>query len=172
MTKTFVISDTHFGHRNIITFTNSDGSPLRPFQSVEEMDEALVANWNSVVSPEDRVYHLGDVVINRKALPILDRLNGRKCLIKGNHDIFKLKDYLPYFDDIRSYKVMPKEGIIMSHIPIHPASLARWRLNVHGHLHGNTLGDPRYLNVSVEQINFTPLDLQVIIDNLNKDKGE
>ena len=182
MTKTFVISDTHFGHRNIITFKDSDDKPLRDFPSVEAMDDHMVECWNSVVSEGDRVYHLGDVVINRKALATLGRLKGKKVLIKGNHDIFKLKDYSKYFDDIRAYKVMPKHGIIMSHIPIHPECLARWKLNIHGHLHSNvvkqevfgTFGkeeedDDRYMSVCVEQINYTPVNLQDIIEGLDDD---
>lgn len=182
--NTFLISDTHFGHRNIITFQN-DGKPLRPFSSVEEMDETMVKNWNGVVKPKDTVYHLGDVVINRKALSTLDRLNGRKILIKGNHDIFKLQDYIKYFEDIRAYKVLPHHGIICSHIPIHPDSMYRWKLNIHGHLHGNTVKqtlklyyctdkglqtyaseDSRYMCVSVEQINYTPISLDTILKNL------
>ena len=178
MTKTFVISDTHFGHRNIIKFKDSEGRIVRKFDTIEEHDEHIIERWNSVVGEFDRVYHLGDVVINRKALATLERLNGKKVLIKGNHDIFKLKDYVKHFDDIRAYKVMPKEGIILSHIPIHPACLARWKVNIHGHLHQNNIkenifiegigyeevDDTKYRCVSVEHINYTPMDLQILID--------
>lgn len=189
MPNTFFISDTHFGHKNIITFKTGDNKPLRDFASVEEMDECMVTRWNSVVKSQDTIYHLGDVVINRKALPILDRLNGRKVLIKGNHDIFKLKDYVKYFDDIRAYKVMTEDGIICSHIPIHPESLSRWKLNLHGHLHSNMIKkttsyydmeahmvkwheipDYRYMCISVEQINYTPISLdeiRLIIKNIS-----
>ncbi len=163
MKNTFFISDTHFGHRNIINFTDNDNKPLRPFDTVEEMDECMVERWNSVVKEGDRVYHLGDVVINRKALPIMDRLNGKKVLIKGNHDIFRLRDYVKYFDDIRAYKVMPKHGIICSHIPIHPESLERWKLNIHGHLHANVLADKKYRSVCVEQINYTPISFEELL---------
>lgn len=168
MTNTFFISDTHFGHKNIITFKKSDGQLLRPFDSVDAMNETMVNNWNDVVKDCDVVYHLGDVVINRNALPILDRLNGRKVLIKGNHDIFKLKDYVKYFDDIRAYKIMPEHGIVCSHIPIHPESMSRWRVNIHGHLHNNTLNDKRYLCVSVEQINYTPISFNEILKRLEE----
>lgn len=111
--SSFVFSDPHFGHKNIITFKDSDGKLTRPFSSVEEMDEHMVTNINSVVNKKDTIYFLGDVVINRKALPIFDRINGRKVLIKGNHDIFRLQDYTKYFEDIRAYKVMPEHGIII-----------------------------------------------------------
>lgn len=89
MPEHFLISDTHFGHEKCCTvFKRTDGSPLRAFASAEEMDEAMVRNWNTVVRPHDKVYHLGDVVIRRECLRILDRLNGKKRLIRGNHDIF------------------------------------------------------------------------------------
>ena len=107
MPNVFFISDTHFGHeKTCSTFKNKDGTPLRPFANAQEMDEEMVKRWNETVGPNDKVYHLGDVVINRKSLAILDRLNGDKVLIKGNHDIFKLSDYVKYFRDIRGYHVM------------------------------------------------------------------
>ena len=155
MTTTFLISDTHFGHKGVTRFLRDDGTKLRPWDSVEEMDEALVANWNRVVTPYDKVYHLGDVVINRHALNTLYRLNGRLILIKGNHDNFRLDEYTPFFDDVRAYHVL--DDILLAHIPVHPESLRRWRGQIHGHLHANTLDDPRYVNVSVEQINYTPI---------------
>lgn len=171
MPATWLISDTHFGHKGVTEFLRSDNkTPLRPWDDVQEMDEALVKNWNSVVGDKDRVYHLGDVVINRKALKILDRLKGRKVLIKGNHDIFKLKDYTPYFEDIRAYQKL--DSFILSHIPLHPSSIARWASgNIHGHLHSNVVlddkGNPdkRYINVSVEQINYTPISFDEIRKN-------
>lgn len=166
MNRAFVISDTHFGHKNIITFKDNEGKIVRDFPSIEDHDAHLVKCWNLVISPKDTVYHLGDVAINKKGLPILEELHGRKILVKGNHDIFEWKDYLYYFDDIRAYKVMPEYGIIMSHIPIHPDSMSRWKLNIHGHLHHNSLNDPRYRCVSVEQINYVPLDLEVIIQEM------
>ena len=169
MKNYWVISDTHFGHHGVTKFLKSDGSKLRPYDTIEEMDDALVDNWNSLIKPNDRVYHLGDVVINRRALPTLDRLNGKKVLIRGNHDIFRLSEYTQYFEDVRSYKILSKERIIMSHIPVHPDQLSsRWVANVHGHLHGNILEDQRYINVCVEQTNFKPISLDDIIDRISK----
>ena len=104
MTKTFVIADTHFGHRNIITFKDSDGEIIRKFDTVEEHDEYLVERWNSVVGEFDRVYFLGDVAIKRIGLAKLERMNGKKVLIRGNHDIFKLKDYAEHFEDVRAIR--------------------------------------------------------------------
>ena len=80
--KIFVISDPHFNHSNIIPYSN------RPFSSVKEMDETIIANWNKTVGPNDTVFCLGDFCFGTKDnIPYYARqLNGRKILIKGNHD--------------------------------------------------------------------------------------
>lgn len=174
----FFIADTHFGHANILTFKRNDDSPLRDFKTIEEHDETLIQNWNALVKPRDKVYHLGDAVINRRNLPILARLNGKKRLIRGNHDIFRTSEYLPYFDEILAYRVFNEHGFICSHIPIHPESLSRWKANVHGHLHANTVmkilaaapsiavPDLRYLCVSVEHTDYKPIPLEEILKRL------
>lgn len=156
MGQVWLISDTHFGHANIIKYCD------RPFASVEDMDEALVENWNSVVKQGDKVYHLGDVTMTSKALDIMPRLNGRKCLIKGNHDIQKLKFYTPHFYDIRGTHELGK--FILSHIPVTETQKYRYPAgNIHGHLHEKKLDDPWYINVSVEQINYTPISFDEIV---------
>ena len=168
MANTFFISDTHFGHAKMLTFTNSDGTLVRPeFSNVEEMDEFMVERWNSVVRPQDKVYHLGDVVIRRQNLSILERLNGTKRLILGNHDIFDLKDYSKYFKKI--YAMRKLDDMVLTHIPLHPESVNRFGLNVHGHIHRNTVrqynsefADTRYFNVSVEMINYTPISIDEV----------
>jgi calcineurin-like phosphoesterase family protein len=162
MPAIWLVSDTHFGHEKCCTvFKRPDGSPLRPFASAEEMDEEMVRRWNERVRPSDKVYHLGDVVINRKSLTILERLNGKKRLIRGNHDIFPIEDYQKYFDEIYGVRVL--DDIILSHIPLHPASITfRFGTNVHGHLHANDLEDPRYLNVCVEHTDFAPISLEEV----------
>lgn len=161
----FLIADPHFGHEGVCRFLRADGSKLRPWTSAAEMDEALVARWNAVVSTTDKVYVLGDVVINRRALQTLWRLNGDLILIKGNHDIFKPQDY-SRFRDVRGYHILG--NCILSHIPIHPESLSRWKANIHGHLHAGRvmLGDAvdsRYYCVSVEHMDFAPRRLDVVL---------
>lgn len=165
MSNIFFCSDHHFSHVNILNFTRSDGiTPLRVFKDINHMNEFMVMQHNRVVSVNDRVYFLGDVTFHKRELPILSRMNGRKVLIKGNHDTLDLKDYVEYFDDIRA--VHQFKGFIMSHIPIHPDSLGRWGHNIHGHLHNDMVKtrydtvDHRYFNVSVERINFTPISLE------------
>ena len=162
MPAVFLVSDTHFGHAGVCRFLREDGTKLRPWDNPEEMDEEMVGRWNETVRPNDKVYHLGDVVINRKALSILNRLNGDKVLIRGNHDIFKLEDYTKYFRDIRGYHVM--NNYILSHIPVHPDSKGRFSGNIHGHLHANVVRlnnrgdiDPWYRSVCVEQIDYRPI---------------
>ena len=163
--KTWVVSDTHFGHKLMANAVDKEGNKIRPWATVEEHDEALIDGWNALVNPEDRVYHLGDVAINRKAVATLGRCHGKVVLIKGNHDIFKLKDYLPFVDDIRSYRVFNDTAIrmVFSHIPLHESSIERFRYNVHGHVHHNSLADPRYRNVCVEKTNYVPIALDQLI---------
>ena len=180
MANRFVISDTHFGHTNSWQlFKRPDGSPLRPFSSTEEMDETMIERWNAKVGPHDVVYHLGDVVINRKFLHLVKRLNGKKRLVRGNHDIFKDQDYRDVgFDSLYGVRVFT-DKFILSHIPLHPDCITdRFRVNVCGHLHANKVRfvdgsiDPRYLCVSVEQTNYTPLSFDEVEMRIAKEWEE
>lgn len=174
MSKTWVYSDPHFYHTNICKFTNYDGSPLRPWDDVDDMNRDLIAWYNELVSDEDRVYILGDVAFSpAKMKDAVSQLKGRKVLVPGNHEPPKMKKYFDLFDDVRGYVV--KKGFIMSHIPIHPQSLSRWELNIHGHLHGNKVmhdgspdvADARYYCACVEQTNFRPK----LLDDILKERG-
>jgi len=163
MSKTFLIGDTHFGHEKTCTsFKRPDGSPLRPFANAEEMNAEMIKRWNETVKPDDKVYHLGDVVMNKKFLYIVRQLNGRKVLIRGNHDICKTQEYIDVgFTEI--YGVWALNDFVLSHVPLHPKNLEfRWKYNIHGHLHAHVMDDDRYINVSVEQIDYTPIDFEVI----------
>lgn len=171
--RVFVVSDTHFGHANICKFT-SNGAKLRPWEEVSEMDRAMVENWNRVVRPSDKVYHLGDVAVPRRSLAILGSLHGDKVLIRGNHDIFHLDDYARYFRDVRSYHVL--NGCVFSHVPIHQSCLERFGCNVHGHTHANVVKrpseiggyerDPSYLNVCVEHTGYAPIPLEEVFERV------
>ena len=188
MPATFLVSDTHFGHAGVCRFTEADGvTKIRPWTDPREMDEAMIQRWNDVVRPNDKVYHLGDVVINRKALPTLARLNGDKVLIRGNHDIFRDDEYREYFRELRAYHVL--NGMILSHIPVHEASLGRFGTNIHGHLHtarvkkargvdartGTVLysdeNDVRYHCVCVEQTGFAPILLEDVYKRILAEGG-
>jgi len=182
MPSVFLVSDTHFGHNGVCRFTAPDGiSKLRPWDNTEEMDEEMVKRWNERVKPTDKVYHLGDVVINRKSLGIMRRLNGDKVLIRGNHDIFRDDEYREHFRELRAYHVM--NGMILSHIPLHPESLGRFGVNIHGHTHANrVMGysmdldkeviDPRYHCVCVEQTDFAPILFEDVIKRIKEEGGE
>lgn len=176
MPSVWLVSDTHFGHAGVCRFLRSDGvTKLRPWDNPEEMDEFMIEAWNERVKPTDKVYHLGDVVINRKCLKTLSRLNGDKVLIRGNHDIFRDDEYRQYFRELRAYHVM--NGMILSHIPIHPESLGRFGVNIHGHLHANRVMldnviDTRYHCVCVEQTEFAPILFEDVMKRIVEHGGE
>ena len=183
MPAVFLVSDTHFGHAGVCRFVRNDGvTKLRPWDDPAEMDEFMVRAWNERVRPNDKVYHLGDVVINRRALGIMRRLNGDKVLIRGNHDIFRDVEYREHFRELRAYHVM--NGMILSHIPIHSESLGRFGVNIHGHLHANRvmlpgfngkitdIVDVRYHCVCVEQTDFAPILFEDVIKRIEAEGGK
>lgn len=151
------------GHDKIYAFKNAEGELIRPWaSSAEEADEMMIDAHNRVVKAGDTVYFGGDVAIKARALSLLGRMNGRKILIRGNHDIFKLKQYVPYFADIRGTHKLDR--IILSHYPLHPSSLPSWCLgNAHGHTHDtfvlkeDNTKDPRFFNVCVEAVGLSPV---------------
>ena len=181
MPAVFLVSDTHFGHTGVCKFTLDDGvTKLRPWTDPDEMDEEMIKRWNERVKPTDKVYHLGDVVINRKSLGIMRRLNGDKVLIRGNHDIFRDDEYREHFRELRAYHVM--NGMILSHIPLHPESLGRFGVNVHGHTHANRVTkvkhegaapviDTRYHCVCVEQTDFAPILFEDVVKRIAEEGG-
>lgn len=143
MSSTFVYADPHAYHQGVCNFLRRDGTKLRPWDNAEEMTEALVKNYNELVQDQDRVYILGDVAFGKKNTErFLSQLKGRIVLIKGNHDEEKLSLYSKYVQDIRAYK--QGKGFILSHIPIHEASLGRWQFNIHGHLHADRIMKPGF----------------------------
>jgi calcineurin-like phosphoesterase family protein len=188
MPAVFLVSDTHFGHAGVCRFMREDGvTKLRPWDDPQEMDEFMIKAWNERVRPTDKVYHLGDVVINRRAMSTLARLNGDKVLIRGNHDIFRDDEYRQYFRELRAYHVM--NGLILSHIPVHEASLGRFGCNIHGHLHASRVKkargvdartgeilygteiDPRYWCACVEQTDFAPILFEDALKKITEQGG-
>ena len=111
----YYIGDMHLGHTGVI---NMDG---RPFASIEEMDKALIDNWNKRVTNKDTVYIIGDLSMRgaKTATEYLKQLNGKKVLIKGNHDRLN-KDIEKYYLEITPYKEIHEGGqrIILCHFPI------------------------------------------------------
>lgn len=165
MMQTYFTSDTHFGHTNIIQYEKEH----RPFSTVEEMNEALIENWNKIVRPNDRVYHLGDFCFGRHNIDIANRLNGEKRLVMGNHDTYPAQSYLQYFDKL--YGVKMWENCILTHVPVHISNMRHDKivlLNLHGHLHSRVLDESEYFNVSVERHNLAPVHADVIFDYMKK----
>lgn len=170
----WVISDTHFGHSNILKFTDNDGNLIRGdrFSSVEEMDEAMIANWNSVVKPGDKVYHLGDVFMGPKEefIKKWKRLNGQKRLILGNHDDAKFFAKHELVAKIDVWRMFPEFGLLLTHVPVHNSTLREGRfrsngdsaemVNVHGHIHQNASPTENHRCVCVEHIDFTPINIE------------
>lgn len=116
MSNKFYIADWHYGHANCLHFDN------RPFKTVEEMNEALVQNWNTVVTPADVVYAIGDMFWckSSEAQPVLDKLNGIKILIRGNHDRSNDGEFRRKFDKVTDYLEVEDNGrhVVLSHYPI------------------------------------------------------
>jgi len=165
----FYISDLHFGHENIIRLCH------RPFSGVEQMDETLIENWNKVVKPDDEVYVLGDIVFrsSKKPTEYFERLNGKKYLVKGNHDKVD-KSWKPYFEWIKEYAEIYDNDrkIILSHYP-----MVEWNgyfkgtTHLFGHIHNNVQNQAfkvmvnvkNAYNVGVEILDYTPRTLDDVI---------
>lgn len=158
--RVFVISDTHFGHKNILNFE----AESRPFATIEEHDGELVRRWNSVVKKNDTVWHLGDVLFGEHSFDTLKRLNGVKHLVMGNHDHYPIARYVEHFNKILG--AVKLQDCILSHVPVHTSQLRRFKANIHGHLHSKTLDDPRYINVCAEHWNLTPVLLDTVLHTL------
>jgi calcineurin-like phosphoesterase family protein len=183
MTKDiWVISDTHFNHANILKFTDSNTGELirgAKFQTVSEMDEFMVDKWNSTVKPGDKVYHLGDVMFGDKEYfqKLWPKLHGQKRLVVGNHDDIKYLSSGGFFAKVHMWRMMTEFGLLLTHVPVHPSNLRvfveegeytegdvgtvqKTFLNVHGHIHQNPSPDGPYRNMSVEAIDYTPVNIE------------
>ena len=170
----YFTSDLHFRHANIIPICG------RPFESIREMDETLIKNWNNIVKPEDEVYILGDFTMSKDPKvvdEILEQLNGKKYLIIGNHDQFTKRYTGNSFEFIAPYYELRHEGQLfcLCHYPI-----AEWNgyyrgaYNLHGHQHnhkeyndGNIeIGLKRY-DVGVDANDFKPISINQIVNRFN-----
>lgn len=157
----WITADTHFGHKNIIEYC------LRPFSSVEIMDEVLIDRWNMAVKPNDTIYHLGDFTLDKMADKYLDRLNGKILFISGTHDYWlkkielnKYKEKLEILPPLYSTKIYGKR-VVMCHYP-----LASWEasfygsLMLHGHSHGKMEHIKNRFDVGTDCNDFYPFNLE------------
>ncbi len=165
MKKYFVVSDHHFGHKNIILYGN------RPFNDLEHMERELIKRHNSVVKKDDVVFFLGDISFANKenTKKIIEKMNGYKILIMGNHDKRSRGWYLDCgFSEVINYPILFKGYFILSHEPVYLNGKIPY-VNIHGHIHGRSMSEDYYVNVSVEQIEYTPVNVGDIIERFNVD---
>lgn len=169
MENIWFTSDHHFGHKNIIRFCE------RPFESVEAMNEELIKRWNERVQPNDRVYHLGDVALcsSEKLESILDRLNGKIFLIKGNHEgtaqsrPHRFEWIKDYFELSIKDETIPsrKQKIILCHYAMRTWNGGhRGTFQLYGHSHGTLPDDPNLLaiDVGVDCHDFYPISYEEV----------
>ena len=158
----WVTSDTHFGHANIIKYCN------RPFANTEEMDEALIENHNELVGPDDLYINLGDVAFTGtdRISQIMNRLNGTKLLILGNHD--HRKNLGAFFKQgIYEYLVLTrgkKERYVLMHYPIESWDRKFYNVpHLHGHTHGtvDNTGLLRF-DMGVDCWDMKPVNLEAL----------
>lgn len=163
MGNVFIISDLHFGHRNMALH--------RGFKSVEEHDQHIIDCWNSVVTKGDTVWILGDVSMEKATeYHKLGLLKGHKKVVLGNHDMCKPShnaEMLKYVNCVSGAVTNKSKGYILTHIPIHPNELEyRFKINIHGHVHEKNINDNRYVNVCCEVVNYTPKLLKEVLTNV------
>lgn len=175
---TFFTSDTHFNHANIIKFCN------RPFKDVKQMNDMMIANWNSVIGKDDTVFHLGDFCLGGAAewTKILDRLNGKIYLIMGNHDLKNIRQgFISRFEHVamQMHIEVGMQRIYLCHYPFlcfEGSYKDVWQLFGHVHSRKNNTGIdagrfqylyPTQYDVGVDNDNFTPVSfgqVKIIID--------
>lgn len=157
------ISDLHLSHLNM--------AKRRGFETIEEHDEHIINSWNKVVGKRDVTWILGDITMEKiSPYPLLNRLNGIKKVILGNHDepqhVPELLKYVNHVCAVQYKKVKDGPNVIFSHIPIHPKELEyRFNINVHGHTHLNSIDDSRYVNVCAEMIDYKPKLLEELLND-------
>lgn len=169
MSEVFFISDTHFNHTNIIKYAH------RPFYYVEQMNEYMIEQWNNTVGEEDTVFFLGDFLMGRapkvNTKLFLDRLNGHKVMIKGNHDKLSIQTYVDAgFESVHNSLIYllkdSRKFLVLTHRPLDEFNFApnphlrkvytgENAVSVYGHLHETD--DPHC--VAVENIDYTPISL-------------
>lgn len=149
----FITSDHHFDHTNIISYCK------RPFKTIKDMNNVMIARWNTVVKPTDTVYHLGDFALagRKRIAELQSKLNGKIVLIRGNHDGSVRTMEQCGFAVIHS-KYLELDKIIFSHQPLTNEE-THGKINFHGHIHDILNKDRHHINVCVEQTNYYPIPL-------------
>ena len=160
MSKVYVISDLHFSHHNMAI--------KRGFKDAVSHDNHIIDTWNSIVTKRDVVWILGDITMEKsQGYELLDKLNGVKKVVLGNHDkpqhSPKLLEYVNHICGCVKLK-----GCILTHIPIHESEVDRFLLNIHGHIHDEVIPDLRYVNVCAENVDYKPVLLDKLVESKRK----
>ena len=162
MSTIWFCSDLHLGHKNIGKFR----APL--VNSEEENNNRIITDWKNTVGKRDTVYVLGDFCFDYSLYSSLNLL-GRKFLVRGNHDNFSVFDYELMFEDVLG--LVKYKEFWLSHAPIHPDEL-RGKYNLHGHVHYQSIKDPRYFNCCPENLwtkyNNTFVSLEQVRQHFNE----
>lgn len=165
--KIFLTADLHLGHKNIIKYEN------RPFINIDMMHETIIKNWNNVITNNDKVYILGDLTFTNKEKTknIIEQLNGKIYLIKGNHDVKPNQWYRDCgITEIYDYPILYNEYFIFCHEPMYVNNNAPYAM-IHGHVHSSlaySTFTPRSCCVSMERWNYTPVNFNIILLNMQK----
>jgi len=172
MKKSFFTADPHHGHKNVIKYGERpflvEGETYEKYshRSVLNMTDGLVDRWNSRVTKDDTVYILGDFAFHNvhDVASILDRLNGEKILVAGNHDSNQVRR-LPQWSFVTDYHELYHEGklLVLSHYPFAVWNKSHYgSYNLHGHSHGSFPGSRIQQDVGVDCWDFYPVTLSEI----------
>jgi len=159
----YVISDLHFNHPGILKMER------KQFSLVDDHNEYVIRQYNSVVGPNDTCYILGDIGFYNvyDLAPLCRRLNGHKIMIRGNHDRFtdrEAKELLG-FEEVINHPYYYDDHTILSHEPVREALDNPYVINIHGHIHKTELVKDRcknYINVNCHMIHYLPINIELL----------
>jgi calcineurin-like phosphoesterase family protein len=163
--RTFFTADNHFGHEKILIYEK------RPFENLHQMHREMIKRWNKTVRKADKIFVLGDFSFCNKTTTaeIVKQLNGRKFLVLGNHDeghsVRWWRD--TGFERVYDYPILFRQFFILSHEPVYLNDSMPYA-NLHGHLHSKKLSLKTYVNMSVENWDYTPVSFEEIKIQLSK----
>ena len=144
MVRTWFTSDLHLGHTNILKF-----QPNRRYRNLEEHNIGVIREINELVNPNDTLWIPGDVAFGKGNLKYVKEINAKyKRLVLGNHDTYNVVDYISAgFSKV--FGMVTYKEFILTHAPLHEQQLnTRYKYNIHGHMHNESIPDNRYVNVN------------------------
>lgn len=163
--NTWITSDWHLGE-------NRFDLMFRPFKTTDEHNNTIINNHNSVVGKDDIVYVVGDVVYQKepKYLPLVSKMNGRKILVRGNHDnVFTDEQLSPYFEKI----ISDGDGIDLTiqgvdcYLTHYPSTSKKDKFNLVGHIHGAWKYQLNMINIGIDVNHFFPVNSDKVLFYLN-----